>query len=186
MRLDISKWLRLDPSFPLDPVRVNAGSPLPVVILGVPAYRGPDQVVGVHVAVTNADGVTVEIPLGMFGDCTWRGTFAASNFTNYGTVDNGFAVILVMVDGSLERVASGIFEVLATSPSTQPGDPGNYYQRKGDDEYHRSEVVEGVQHYKKVEIAYDADMGAWGFDLTGDYILNNSGEFVPADETEGE
>lgn len=46
-----------------------------------------------------------------------------------------------------------------------------------------SEVIGGVQHYKRQEIRYDAEMGAWGAEWTGDYIYTPGG-FVPA-EAEG-
>lgn len=55
---------------------------------------------------------------------------------------------------------------------------GNYVTM-GADQYIKSEIVDGVQHYKKVVLAYDADMEDWGFNLTGDYILSGS-SFVEA------
>lgn len=44
-----------------------------------------------------------------------------------------------------------------------------------------SEVVDGVQHYKRQEIRFDADMGAWGAEWTGDYIYTPGG-FIPYEE----
>ena len=49
----------------------------------------------------------------------------------------------------------------------------------GGDVYHKSKVVNGVQHYKKEVISYDDDMGDWGASYVGDYIIVG-GVFVPA------
>lgn len=51
--------------------------------------------------------------------------------------------------------------------------------QKGDVLYVRSKVVAGVQHYVAQTMAYDEEMGAWGADWSGDYVLVN-GVFVSA------
>lgn len=182
MKIDISNQVKIDASFPIDPVHVYTGSALPVEVVGVPRIRGGAYVTGVKVAVTNADGVTIEATAVKYDDGSWRCVFAASNFVTYGKVDNGLVVSLELSAGTathVEKIGRGVFEVMSGSSSATPGTPGTHYQVVGADEYHKSVVVGGVQHYKKVTIAYDAEMGDWGFNLSGDYIISADGEYVP-------
>lgn len=44
-----------------------------------------------------------------------------------------------------------------------------------------SEVIDGVQHYKRQDIRFDADMGAWGAEWTGDFVYTPGG-FIPYEE----
>lgn len=37
----------------------------------------------------------------------------------------------------------------------------------------------GVQHFKKCELVYDPEMDEWNAQWTGDYVRNESGQFVP-------
>lgn len=185
MKIDISRQIKTDASFPLDPGRVYTGSAFPVEVVGVPCRRGDAYVTGVKVAVTNADGLTIEATAVMFNDGSWRAVFAASCFTSFGRIDNGLVVSLDLLNGGtqhVEKIGCGIFEVMSGSPDVQPGDPTAHYRRVGDDDYRKSYVLENIQHYKKVEIAYDEDMGDWGFNLTGDFILSADGEFIPYSE----
>lgn len=184
MKIDITKQLKTDPSFPIDPVRTYTGSALPIEVVGVPNVRGTGYVVGVKVEITNADGVTLPVNLARRLDGVWGCVFAASNFAAFGWVENGVTVSLEITNPNgngthLEKIGRGDFEVLSGSASARPGDPSSHYRTIGDDDFKKSQVVDGVQHFKKVEIAYDEDMGDWGFDLTGDYILSADGEFVP-------
>lgn len=182
MRIDITNQIRTDPSFPIDPVRVYTGSALPIEIVGVPNLRGGKYVVGVKIALTNADGIPIEIPLARKMDGVYYGVFAASNFTTYGWIEFGATISLELASGNggvhVEKVARGDFEVMSGSASARPGDPTTHYRTIGDDDYKKSDVVAGVQHYKKVGIVYDEEMGDWGFTLTGDYIIGDEG-FVP-------
>ena len=54
------------------------------------------------------------------------------------------------------------------------------FARKGDVLYVRSKVVDGVQHYVAQTMTYDDEMGAWGADWSGDYVLSSDGSFIPA------
>jgi len=66
-------------------------------------------------------------------------------------------------------------KVIPRQPVT--GDTSRFV-RRGEDVYHKSEVISGIQHYKKAEIAFDTDMHDWGFVLTGDYVIGENGEYV--------
>lgn len=177
MRLDILNQVKRDVSFPLCPVHVLTGSALPVDVTGVPSRRAGADVVGVKLSVTNADGVVIEVPLEQYADNVWRGILGASNFATYGTVECGVVISLEFAEVGAthtEKIAVGDIEILKGSATAQPGDPTASYQTLGGDQYLKSEVIDGVQHYKRVEIAYDTDMEDWGFNLTGDYVLSGS------------
>lgn len=158
------------------PIRIWSGSALPLEIAGIPGRFGGKNITGVNISVTNADGVTV-IAAAEKKDGEWCALFAASNFANYGTVVSGLRVI---ANTPLQSVTVCIADlVIAQSDSSaQPGDPTSSYQRKGDDEYFKTAVIDGVQHYTKQQMSYDPEIG-WGAEWVGDYILVN-GQFVPA------
>lgn len=189
MRIDITRQIRCGASFPLVPTPVYTGSALPIEVVGVPRLRGNSEVVGVRVAITNADGVTVTVGLEPRGDGSWCANFAAANFAAFGRVDNGVIVYLELLDidaVATERIASGILDIIAGTPDARPGDPDAHYVAKGDDQFVKTAIVDGVQHYKRIVVTYVERMGDWGFDLEGDYILTDAGQFVPANTQEGE
>lgn len=87
----------------------------------------------------------------------------ATAFNQLGTTAN------VLTDSDLSGVA------------TAAGSPGAHYQSKGGDIYIKSEVIDDIQHYKRLSIAYSSRLGTWGFnDPEGDYVLFANGDFVPA------
>lgn len=67
--------------------------------------------------------------------------------------------------------------VIPKVPETPIAGGGSGDVALGGDQYFKSEIVDGVQHYKRVEIRYDADMADWGFVLVGDFVLED-GEMV--------
>ena len=182
MKIDLSRNIDFDATLPIGPVRVFTASVLTLELKGIPSKRGEKKVASVAVAVTNADGMTSTAEAVKIGS-VWFVRFAASNFANYGTVENGVAVSLVYDDDSREVIARGQFEVVAATADAKPGDPSAAYVSKGDSLYVKSAVIDGVQHYLLQSMVYDAEMEAWGAEWTGDYILVD-GEFVAADATE--
>ena len=182
MKIDLSRNIDFDATLPIGPVRVFTASVLSLELKGIPSKRGEKKVASVAVAVTNADAMTASATAVKIGS-VWFVRFAASNFANYGTVENGVAVSLVYDDDSREVIGRGQFEVVAATADAQPGDPSAAYVAKGDSLYVKSAVVDGVQHYLLQSMVYDAEMEAWGAEWTGDYILVD-GEFVASDATE--
>lgn len=177
MIISVSEQLRT-PGLPLRPGSVYVDSSLPVAVVGVPPCRADGRVVGVSVTVVNADGMPVTAPCVRCG-CVWRTAFAPSNFETVGFVRRGLKVdfSLETTDGRTlgSTVGVGDFEVLATAANATPGDPARTFVSKGSDIYVKSEVVDEVQHYKKIVIENNQRVG-WGFNLVGDYVLVN-GEF---------
>jgi hypothetical protein len=182
MKLDLSRNIDFDATLPIGPVRVFSASVLTLELKGIPAKRGGKRVDGVLVSVTNADGMLVTANAVKIG-AIWFVRFAASNFANYGVVENGVAVALVYDDEPRECIGRGQFEVVAASAEAKPGTPTAAYVSKGDELYVKANVVDGVQHYLLQSMVYDAEMEAWGAEWTGDYILVD-GEFVAANATE--
>ena len=182
MKIDLSRNIDFDATLPIGPVRVFTASVLSLELKGIPSKRGEKKVAAVSVAVTNADAMTATAEAVKIGSI-WFVRFAASNFKNYGTVENGVSVSLVYDDDSREVIGRGQFEVVAATADAQPGDPSAAYVAKGDSLYVKSAVVDGVQHYLLQSMVYDAEMEAWGAEWTGDYILVD-GEFVASDATE--
>jgi hypothetical protein len=163
-------------ALPLKCGTVFSGSALPVTLIGVPESRGGLRVCGVRVRVTNAAGmpVTAEcfIQRGL-----WRCRFSAANFAVYGFISQGMSVELVLDDGEIETVGVGDFEVVAANASAVKGEIDGVFMTKGADVYHKSEVVDGVQHYLKQKMVHDPDIG-WGATWIGDYVLTAEGNFV--------
>lgn len=181
MIIHLKKNIRLDVTLPIGPVSGFTSSALPLEFVDIPGEICGAAVVAVAVTVTNADGVAATAPC-EHADGVWRVIFAASCFEHYGYVESGVSVALTLRDGSgNERrmvLAVGDLEVKRSSPSAAPGDPEKSYQIKGEDIFVKTRVIDDVQHYARQEMSYDAEMGAWGADWLGDYILVD-GEFVP-------
>jgi hypothetical protein len=98
-----------------------------------------------------------------------------------GTVKNG---VVVFADGKdengesqlwIERV--GDLRVSAVDAFSTPG--GTSATPK--DIYHRSEIIDGVQHYKKEVLTYSPRQNAWGAEYVGDYVFIG-GDYVPFSE----
>lgn len=174
MRIAFDIQAGVDSTLPLMPIGVWTASALPLELEKIPSSLGGGTVTGVTVSVTNADGVTVR------GECrkvggSWLVLFAGSNFANYGTVVRGvrFDASVNRPDGSRAVVAIGIADLVIKPGSVHAvaGDPSSSVAHRGDDSYYKTYVQDGQQHYKRAEVVYDADMGDWGFELVGDYVL---------------
>lgn len=164
------------PDWPFVPLDVPCGSARTIGVIGLGPKFGV-EITGCRIRVTNADGTA------MTRDCVkdrgaWCVTFPASHFQNYGTVKNGVVVFAVGKDENgddhmwIERV--GDLKVTPIDASSTPGGSSDLPR----DVYHRSEIVDGVQHYKREELRYSERQRAWGAEYVGDYIFIG-GEFVP-------
>lgn len=179
MKLDISYQAQFDASLQPLPVKTNTGSALPLDIAGIPPALGGEAVTAVAVTVTNPDGVSATGAAVKTG-AVWSVRFAASLFAAYGTVMRGVKIVAETA-GATTVLALADLVVVAATADAIAGNPGAHYQTKGGDLYFKSEVVDGVQHYKRVTIGYSERLGAWGFnDPEGDYILDANGDFTPA------
>ena len=187
MKISLKDQAEISPALPMQCAATFTGSALPLEFVDIPGEIGGAAVVAVAVTVTNADGVAATAPCEHAGG-VWRVAFAASCFEHYGFVERGASVALTLRDGSgNERgmvLAVGDLEVKRSSPSAAPGDPEKSYQIKGEDIFVKTRVIDDVQHYARQEMSYDAEMGAWGADWLGDYILED-GEFIPYEAPTG-
>ena len=186
MKIPLKEQATMSPALPPLRAVVFVNSSLPLAFVGVPKEREDGEITGLAVTITNPDALPVTAPCEKVGDA-WVVYFAPSCFPTYGFVEKGYKVVATIKTKLGTYLPStltvGDLEVKSDSANAQPGDPSKSYQVKGADIYVKSQVVEEVQHYKKQVLSYDAEMGAWGTDWTGDYILVD-GEFVdaPAEE----
>lgn len=179
MIIDISHQATFDSTLQLLPVKINTGSALSLDIFGVPKYLAGKPVLSVTVTITNPDAVTASAAADKLGSF-WSVKFAASLFTSYGEVLRGLKISATTADATT-ILALADFVVVAATPDAAAGSPGAHYQSKGGDIYIKSEVIDDIQHYKRLSIAYSSRLGTWGFnDPEGDYVLSANGDFVPA------
>lgn len=167
------------PDWPFVPLWVPCGSSRTVGVVGLKSRNGV-TVTGCQIRVTNADGVSLTKECVKDGG-VWVCTFPASHFQNYGSVKNGVVVFALGKDESgddqlwIERV--GDLRVSAVDASSTPG--GTVETPR--DVYHKSEIVDGVQHYKKEVLTYSERQHAWGAEYVGDYVFIG-GDYVPFSE----
>lgn len=179
MTIDLSLHIRHGAALPLAPVYTYTGSALPLDIAGIPSSLAGEDVTGVTVSVTNADGISVSATAEKTGNA-WRVLFAPSNFDTYGVVAKGVRISASTAAGAVV-VATADLVIKAASPSATPGDPTKSYVTKGSDIYLKSFVDgEGAQHYVRQTMQFDARVG-WGAVWTGDYILVN-GDFMEVNQ----
>jgi len=180
MKINLNIQMENKLTLPVMPVGIYTGSALPLEIVGIPALMAGGVVSGVNVTVTNADGIPVTGAAAACGGA-WFALFAASNFVSYGNVMAGIKIDATIErrDGTTATVTVGVadLEIKAASANATPGTPSNHYAVKGGDLYLKTQLVEGVQHYTKQSMVFDAEIG-WGAEWTGDYILGSDGEFV--------
>ena len=158
------------PDWPFIPVGVVCGSARTIGVVGLKSRCGV-KVMGCRIRVTNADGEpmvkTCALDRGI-----WVATFPASHFQHYGTVKNGVAVFADGVDETgapttwIERVGD-----LKVEPIDADSVPGGETVVPPADVYHKSEVIDGVQHYKREVLVYSERQHAWGADYVGDYVF---------------
>ena len=115
---------------------------------------------------------------------TWRILYAASNFSTYGDVSRGLKVELTITqaNGATHTLTIGMGAVVIEKgdASAEPGDPMAAYVVKGEDIYLKSRLIDGVQHFVKMAMEYDEDIG-WGATWGGDYILEG-GNYVAVED----
>lgn len=164
------------PDWPFMPVCVPCGSAYTVRLIGSRDIRGV-RIAGYGVRITNADGVSLTRQC-VKDSGEWVATFPASHFQNYGDVKNGVAILEYGAesDGTehmwICRV--GDLRVFPVDASSTPG--GQTAQPR--DVYHKSEIVDGVQHYKREVLTWSERQRAWGADYVGDYVFVG-GDYVP-------
>lgn len=172
MIVDVAEQVREDPALAAPPVRTYTGAPLPIVVAGLPPRLGGVPVASVVVTVVNADGVSLAVPFVRASDGRRAfGSFAASHFVRYGNVTRGFAVACLDAQGARLGEWRRNLEVMPGGVGVEPGDTGRTYQEKGGDQFIKTEIVEGVQHYAKIELARDPRVNSYLARYTGDYIL---------------
>lgn len=158
-----------------EPVRIWTGSALPLMLVGLPSVLAGGEVVGVEFEVVNADGATLTVDAATDGKEGWFAILEAGNFSAYGAIEKGIKVWakVSMPDGGTARVIVAVsdFEVVQSSASAEAGDPTRTFQEKGGDQFVKTEIVEGVQHYAKFELARDPRVNSYLARYTGDYIL---------------
>lgn len=186
MIIDLSDQMKISAGLPPKRAEVFVNSSLPIALLGIPEKREDGEITAVAVTVTNADAMPTTAPCVKEG-AAWRVAFAPSCFPTYGFVERGYKVVATVktpTGGTMSTtLAVGDVEIKADAPTATPGDPEKNYQIKGEDIYVKTRVIDGVQHYACQEMSYDAEMGAWGADWLGDYILVD-GEFVEVNEND--
>lgn len=175
MIIDITNQMNCDLTLQPLPVKINTGSILALHIAGVPDKIAAENVTAVEVAITNPDGISAIGNAVKIGSC-WYVRFSSSLFASYGTVLRGVKISVITATGPTVVFADLV--VVAANADAVPGNPGNHYQTVGGDIYVKSEIVGGVQHYKRLTIGYNDRLGTWGFnDPEGDYILDANGNF---------
>ena len=165
------------PDWPFMPVRVPCGSARTIAVVG-PAAKCGIEITGYSIRVTNADGVSLSRTCAREAG-RWVATFPASHFEHYGTVKNGVAVFASGKDenGNSQNWILRVGD-LDVFPIDASGTPGSSEPK---DTYHKSEIVDGVQHYKRETLTYSERQRAWGAEFEGDYVFVN-GDFVPFSE----
>ena len=166
------------PDWPFLPVNVPCGSARTLGVIGLKSRVPGIEITGCQIRVVNADGQamtkTCKLERGV-----WVATFPASHFQRYGTVKKGVVVYAVGKDESgemqtwIERVGD-----LRISPVDSSSAAAETVAQPPGDVYHKSTIVNGVQHYKREVLTYSERQQAWGADYVGDYVFVG-GEFVP-------
>ncbi len=181
MKIKLNLQATVDQTLPPLPVKIFTGSALPLELEGIPGEWAGGEVVGVSVTVKNADGVDVAAECALVGN-EWQCLFAGSNFPSWGFVENGVRITVAVKrsDDTTAYVIVGVadFDIKPATTSASPGTPGAMVAIKGGDVYLKTQVLDGVQHYTKQQMAFDSRVG-WGATWTGDYILTADGDFVP-------
>lgn len=175
MRFTVKNQLKYGPGLKLLPIAHYTDTALPLEVVDVPSLFGGEEVLSVSFVVMNADGVRVTAPASLKSG-VWGATIAAKSFPTYGFIPRGVAVVLITPKGSTVAAYADL-EIYPDGQDVEPGSGPSASPWLGADQYHKSEIIDGVQHYKRVEIRYDADMADWGFVLVGDFVLED-GEMV--------
>jgi len=156
-------------ALPIGPAVNRVGSALPLRIVGVPSGA-----TAVAVSVFNADGAACNLDATLRGG-EWVATVPASHFASWGKVARGLRVAVSFQDAT-EATHTVVFVGDMRIERTAAGDPEGTGKPK--DTYHRSEIIDGVQHYKREVLTYSERQQAWGAEYEGDYVFVG-GDFVP-------
>lgn len=156
-------------ALPIGPAVNRVGSALPLRIVGVPSGA-----TGVAVSVFNADGAACNLAATRRGG-EWVATVPASHFASWGKVARGLQVAVSYKDET-DTTQTVVFVGDVRIEQTAAGDPEGTGKPK--DTYHRSEIIDGVQHYKREVLKYSERQQAWGAEYEGDYVFVG-GDFVP-------
>ena len=134
-----------------------------------------------------ATAVTVTVPAIVEGaetrlacNCTRSGfLWTASLAPNYfpALIGRGTYSVIATIDSQPTWLGTGDFTVVSTELTGSTPPPGaGIYQKKDDDLYLKTVIINDVQHFAKQDLVWDSDMEAYGLTWTGDYILVD-GEF---------
>lgn len=171
------------PELPFIPVTAMCGSARTIGVIGLPRQHGGVKLTSCRIRVTNADGETMTKQCA-WKDGVWCATFPASHFSAYGAVKRGVVVLGVGKDENGNDQAwilrVGDLKVQTADAAGRPGIPVPGGAAKPG-VYVESEVVDGVQHFKKERVVFDEVQGEWGAVWEGDYILT-AGEYVKVGE----
>ena len=164
------------PYMPLGDINVPLGSAATLKIVDVPGVIGLDAVEGVDVRCVNVSDMALTIAAEKDSNGDWCVTFPSTFFIRDGLVENG---LQIEVKTGKEKYIAGVGSIAVGRYGAQVSRVGDgvAYSVKGDDIYVKTEIVDGVQHYAKQVVVWDADMNAYGATWTGDFILNSNGEF---------
>jgi hypothetical protein len=158
-----------------------SGSAAIFSIIGVPESFGGIPITGVALQLTNADGTTLTLTATQ-SIGSWAVTFPATHFSAYGIIDGGVRVHALGTSGGSPvdiTLATGNLCIKQDDPTARPGEMSAGVWYRGEDVFNKAGApdAQGIQHYKKQVLAYDAEMGDWGVTWVGDYIIEN-GNFV--------
>lgn len=159
------------PEWPFIPVAVMCGSARTIGVARLGSNLPGIRLTGCRVRIINVDGESM-VKTCALDRGIWVATFPASHFQHYGTVKNGVAVFADGIDETgapttwIERVGD-----LKVEPIDADSVPGGETVVPPADVYHKSEVIDGVQHYKREVLVYSERQHAWGADYVGDYVF---------------
>jgi hypothetical protein len=167
----------------LPPLRTISASAVTLLISNVPSRADGVNVSEVEVKAVNTKGEVCAIIAGKVGG-SYVATLPAAFFAEAGIITSGLVIIARGKDvlGAVAQWILGVGDIdivaLNTGAVPLPEEINiNDFSKKGADVYVKSRIVAGVQHYCLQTIKYDEEMRAWGAVWSGDYILNDQGQF---------
>jgi hypothetical protein len=181
-KIDVSYTSRHTGSY-LPPLRAVSSSSITVLISNVPSRADGVNIESVEIKAVNVRGEVCEVVASKAGG-NYIVTLPDTFFSLPGIVRSGLVVVAHGADvgGTTAKWILGIgdVEIIALDTGIVPM-PENInaesFTKKGADTYVKTKVVNGVQHYCLQTMQYDEEMKAWGAVWSGDYILNDQGQF---------
>lgn len=152
------------------PLTALVGSARTIGVTGLKDFLGV-TVTGCRVTIKNANGVSLA------KECErvaggWSATFPSTHFENTGFVKGGVSVTALGAAGDETGAWTVGYADLKIADASGDATPGVVTPQ---DTYIKSEIVDGVQHYKKLVLTYSTRQKAWGADYEGDYIYEGGG-----------